>query len=65
MTVCRVTSQANAIGKDGDVVCRYEWDKVKRTFRWNYYRGDSLIKGVSTAEKVISTMVRLVQEKRG
>jgi len=63
MSVCRVTAQANTIGESSGVVCRYEWDRKKGVFRWNYYRRGRFVGGTSTMTKVIPMMTRLVTVK--
>lgn len=63
MSMCRVTAQANTIGKEYGVVCRYEWDRKKKCFRWNYYRHGHFVGGTSKLEKVIPMMTRLVTVK--
>ena len=50
------TNLARRIGAD----CRYEWDKGRKQFRWNFYRCGQVVKSVKNHLRVITTAEKLV-----
>lgn len=61
--ICLLTRQANAIGKDVGVVCKYEWSRRLTRFQWSYYRRGTFIGSTATREKVIPQMEKYVEAK--
>lgn len=55
MNPSHYTNLARCIGAD----CRYEWDKTRAQFRWNFYQCGQIVKSVKRPLSVITTAEKL------
>lgn len=63
LEISTVTGAANLIGKPFGVECRYEWDRKKQRFQWNFYRRGRFIGGTAKQDEVVKKMDRYVETK--
>lgn len=63
LEISTVTNLANDIGKPSGVQCRYEWDRKKQRFQWNYYRNGRYIGGTANPKQVVEKMDRYTTTK--
>ena len=57
------TRLACEIGKPFGMSCRYEWDSVKRTFAWKFFRNGQYVGKTTNAKDVIPRMQRYTEHK--
>jgi len=58
-----ITAEVNAICEGTGVVCRYEYDRKKHKFQWNFYRRGTFVGGTARESEVRAKAKRLVQTR--
>ena len=58
-----VTRKANLIGKPGGLTCKYEYDGIKKMFKWVFFRHGRRVGSTTRPGAVVGNMTKLVTVK--
>jgi hypothetical protein len=58
--IAHVTNLANQSARGTGVTVKYEWDRKKQRFQWNYYRRGIYIGCTVKLEQVVEKMDRYI-----
>lgn len=64
LEIDHLTNLANQVGRPFNVKCKYEWDRKKQRFQWNYYRHGRFIGGTANPKEVVARMDRYTTTKQ-